>query len=404
VLRGRCDRGLPRGDGRSRLGARRDGVRRPRRARGPRGLSRLPGLDRGALEAELEAADFSGVVHLVGDDDERPITIARGLADRAARIPSTVDTRFAVASISKLVTGATVARLVDAGVMAWSDRYVDLVESDWRPAALDPAVTIADLLGHTSGFGDYFDVEDPDADYGAIWTSHPPGTIRGPKDFWPLLRDLPQERPRGERAVYNNGAFVLIGIALEEQIGLVFPELVRLQVFEPLNMADSGFWPLDAVVERLAVGYLPPADDFPEDVGASWPESAWRTNVHAVPAMGGPDGGVQVTVGDLVRLIDGVSGRGAGAGLLAPGTRAELIGPHATDHGGDFRYGRGVIHVGEGPSARFGHTGEDPGASARIWTYPATGERVAVVSNVTDGAGAITRRIDELLVRAGEAR
>jgi CubicO group peptidase (beta-lactamase class C family) len=184
----------------------------------------------------------------------------------------------------------------------------------------------------------------------------------------------------------------------------VFPELVRLQVFEPLNMADSGFWPLDAVVERLAVGYLPPADDFPEDVGASWPESAWRTNVHAVPAMGGPDGGVQVTVGDLVRLIDGVSGRGAGAGLLAPGTRAELIGPHATDHGGDFRYGRGVIHVGEGPSARFGHTGEDPGASARIWTYPATGERVAVVSNVTDGAGAITRRIDELLVRAGEAR
>jgi hypothetical protein len=56
-----------------------------------------------------------------------------------------------------------------------------------------------------------------------------------------------------------------------------------------------------------------------------------------------------------------------------------------------------VLHVGEGETARFGHTGEDGGASARAWMYPATGERVAVVSNVTEGAGAITRRIDALL-------
>jgi len=59
------------------------------------------------------------------------------------------------------------------------------------------------------------------------------------------------------------------------------------------------------------------------------------------------------------------------------------------------------MHVGEGVSSRFGHTGEDPGASARVWTYAATGERVVVVSNVTDGAGAITRRIDALLADAG---
>ena len=56
-----------------------------------------------------------------------------------------------------------------------------------------------------------------------------------------------------------------------------------------------------------------------------------------------------------------------------------------------------MLHVGEGPSTRFGHTGEDPGASARAWTYPATGERVVVVSNVTDGAALVTRRIDALL-------
>jgi CubicO group peptidase (beta-lactamase class C family) len=350
-------------------------------------MSRLAGLDRGALEAGLDAADFAGVVHVVGDDDEAPLTVERGLADRAAGSPNTADTRFAVASISKLVTGATVARLVDTGSVAWNDRYVDLVAAAWRPPALDPAVTIADLLGHTSGFGDYFDEEDPAADYAEIWTRIPPGIVRGPRDFWPLLRDLPQKAPPGRRAVYNNGAYVLVGIALEEITGLPFAELAGRQVFEPLAMTRSGFWPLDAVVPELAVGYQPPADV----------SSEWRTNVHAVPVMGGPDGGVQTTVGDLIRLIDGVSGRGSGAGFLRPATRTELIGPHAASDDGVFRFGRGVLHVGDGPSARFGHTGEDPGASARIWTYPATGERVAVVSNVTDGAGPMTRRIDALL-------
>src|SRR5690349_10757622 len=149
------------------------GDERPRTA-----MSRLARLDGATLEAELDAADFAGVVHLVGDDDEAPLTIERGLADRAAGIAITGDTRFGVASISKLVTGATVARLVDAAVVTWTDRYVDLVGPAWRPPALDPAVTIADLLSHTSGFGDYFDEEDEDADYAEIWTRIPPGTVR----------------------------------------------------------------------------------------------------------------------------------------------------------------------------------------------------------------------------------
>jgi CubicO group peptidase (beta-lactamase class C family) len=329
----------------------------------------------------------------VGDDDEPALTIERGLADRAAGIANTADTRFAVASISKLVTGTTVARLVDQGVLDWTTRYVDLVDPAWRPSALDPDVTIGDLLGHTSGFGDYYDEEDPDVDFGAIWRQIPPGAMRGPKDFWPLLRELPRKDPRGARAVYNNGAYVLVGIALEERTGRSFPDVVAQQVFGPLGMTRSGFWALDEVVPDLAVGYQPPSP----------PDGAWRTNVHAVPVMGGPDGGVQVTVADLIRLIDGVSGRGESAAFLAPPTRAELIGPHVTSHDGDFRFGRGVLHVGEGSSERFGHTGEDPGSSGRVWTYPATGERVAVVSNVTEGAGAITRRIDALLAALADA-
>jgi len=351
-------------------------------------LSRLSGLDRVALEATLDEVDFSGVVHVAGDDGEPNLTICRGLADRANALPIGAATRFGTASVSKLVTGMTVARLVDRGLLGWDAPYADVAGEGWTPAAFDRSITIAQLLSHTSGFGDYFD-EHGDEPYEAIWTRVPSTTMRGPRDFWPLLRDVAQVAPPGSHAVYNNGAFILVGIALEEVTGLGFPELVRREIFEPLGMARSGFWALDEIVPDLAIGYLA------HDDGAA----GGRTNLFAIPARGGPDGGVQATVGDLVRLLDGLSGRGDNtfAKFLSEATRAELIGPHAAGDDGVFRFGRGVLHVGEGPSTRFGHTGEDPGASASAWTYPASGERVAVVSNVTDGAGAVTRRIDALL-------
>ncbi len=353
----------------------------------------MPALDRGALNASLDELDFAGVVHLVGDDGEPPLTIERGLADRANGIPNAVSMRYAVASISKLVTALTVARLVDRGVFAWDARYADLVGAAYRPPAFDPGITLHHLLTHTSGIGDYFD-EEGDEPFEAIWTRTPSTVIRGPRDMMPLLVNLPQAAAPGTTAAYNDGAFVLLGIALEEVSGLAFPELVRGEVFVPLGMARSGFWALDAVVSGLAIGYLPPA----EGAAPGTPAAGWRTNVYAVPAMGGPDGGVQVTAPDLIRLLDGLSGRGAKAdAFLSAPTRAHVIGPHVASDNGIFRFGCGVLHVGDGPSARFGHTGEDGGASARAWTYPGTGERVAVVSNVTEGSGAVTHRIDALL-------
>jgi CubicO group peptidase (beta-lactamase class C family) len=356
-------------------------------------VTRLARIDREGLRQELQAGDFCGVVHIVGDDDEPPLTIELGLANRSAGIPNIARTRFGVASISKLITGMACARLIDSGVLSWADRYVDLVPDDWRPMNLDPAVTLEQLLTHQSGFGDYFD-EEGDEPYEAMWSRTPSTTIRGPKDMWPLLRDLPQVVPPGTRAVYNNGAFVLLGVALEVVTGLTFPGLVRREVFEPLGMARSGFWALDAIVPELAIGYLPPS----ADAASGSPESTWRTNVFAIPAMGGPDGGVQTTVADLVRLLDGLTGRGASSdAFLTTETRAHLIGPHGQSDDGVFRFGGGVLHVGDGESTRFGHTGEDPGASARAWTYPATGERVAVVSNVTGGAAPVTLRIDAML-------
>ena len=356
-------------------------------------MSRLARLDVDAYRAWLADEDFSGVVHLVGDDDEEPVTIALGLADRAAAIPIHPGTRFGTASTTKLLTGLTVARLVDRGVVGYDDRLIDLVSSDLLPRDVDDRVTLHHLLSHTSGVGDYADEYDGPP-YETIWEAVSPGSIRGPKDMVPLMRDLPRTGDPGEAARYNNGAYVLVGIALEEATGRAFPDLVRSEVFEPLGMTASGFWAFDDLEPDLAVGYLPPDPDATPASRAA----TWRTNIYSIPAVGLPDGGAQATAADLVRALDGLTGRGSvGAGFLTPATRQRMIGPHAISPVEKAGYGLGVIHGGAAAMARIGHSGDDPGFSSRCWAYVASGERVVVQSNVTEGAWQPFRRLEELL-------
>ncbi len=206
-------------------------------------VSRLAGLDRDAYRQWLVDEDFSGVVHVAGDDDEEPLTIALGLANRAAGLTNHPGTRFGTASTTKLLTGLTVARLVERGVVRYEDRLVDLLD-ELRPADLDERVTLHHLLSHTSGVGDYADEYDGPP-YEQIWETVPPGMIRGARDLIRRFPDVPRTSDPGTAARYNNGAYVLAGLALEVVTGRSYHELVRSEVFEPLGMASSGFWALD---------------------------------------------------------------------------------------------------------------------------------------------------------------
>ena len=354
-------------------------------------MSRLSRLDVDAYRTWLAEELFSGVVHVAADDDEAPVTIALGLADRVAGVANHPGTRFGVASTAKMITGLAIARLVDRGVLRYEDRYVDLVGLELRPRDLDPRVTLEHLLSHTSGVGDYADEYDGPP-FETIWEMTPPTVIRGPRDTLRLMLDLPRTGDPGERARYNNGGYILLGVAIEEVTGRSFPDVVASEVFEPLGMDASGYWPLDGLEQDFAVGYLPPDPD----AAPGTPAATWRTNVYAMPALGGPDGGAQSTAADLVRALDGLIGRGpVGAPFLSDPTRTRMNTVVAISPEEKAGYGLGMVRFGEGETARVGHSGEDPGNSSRCWAYD-TGERVVVLSNVTEGSWQPFKRLEEL--------
>ena len=87
------------------------------------------------LEIELDAivseTAFSGVVR-IDDGDAVFVAKAYGLAHRGYGVPNQVDTRFGVASGTKVLTALTVVSLVEDGLLELSTAARSLLGEDLR--------------------------------------------------------------------------------------------------------------------------------------------------------------------------------------------------------------------------------------------------------------------------------
>lgn len=334
--------------------------------------------DQAALAGRLHDAvadpEFSGVVH-VAVGDEVIFACGYGLADRDKGIANTVDTRFGTASATKLFTALGVGALVDDGAISLSTRLVDAVSAPLP--GMDVEVTIDQLLGHTSGVFDYYDEELID-DFDNFELPIPPAELLRPSDYLPMLTG-PQKFPPGSRFAYSNGGYVLLGLMIEELAGSYHDHLER-RVLRPAGMDRSGFFRFDQLPPDTAIGY--------RDDG--------RTNADALPIIGGPDGGMFTTAGDLRRLWQGLL-----AGEIVSRELVDTFLTKTSSCGDGLHYGRGVWIRDwvrdQGDSSPVPYVeGCDAGVSIRSCLYPPD-TVVTVVSNTTDGAWPVVRAVDEVV-------
>lgn len=286
-----------------------------------------------------------------------------GLADRANGLPVTPRTRFATASVTKMLTAVAVLDLVAQGRLAIDTPVVDVVPHDHRPRDLSSAVTVHHLLCHTSGIADYFE-EDEDLphageDYGDLWLRLPPSRAERPADFLPLYADLPAYCPPGQVVRYSNAGYVLLAELVEQVTGAEFIDVVTERVLRRAGMHDSGFFRSDDPQPDTAVGYLP----------------SGRTNVHRVPVVGGGDGGCLCTAADLARFV---AARADGTLL---GDLTDLALRPLADAGACFWFGYGVLLY---PDGLWGHGGGDPGVSAMVNHWPEHEVTVVTLCNVEE--------------------
>lgn len=321
---------------------------------------------RARIDGWIQSHDFSGVVH-VARADESLYARAHGSSDRAHAIPNAVETQFAIASGTKLLTALAVLSLVDAGAVALDTALVDVLEA--APELTAPGTTVRHLLAHTSGMGDYLD-ESTVADIEDYLLGVPVHRLERPRDFLQLLRGRAPRFSPGTSFAYNNSGYVVLALLVESASGRGYHEVVQQRVCAPAGLLDTIFPRLDDLPGRAAIGYLP--------------GRGFRCNAFHLPVRGAGDGGAYSTARDVTRLWSALfSGR-----IVSPALLAEMLRPQHVS--GARAYGLGLWL----DETSVFIEGSDAGISFRSRFEPATGLSYAVLSNTTRGAWPLVKALD----------
>ncbi len=166
--------------------------------------------------------DFSGTV-LTGGLDDAPQQWVRGLADAQTGRTITPDDSWRWASVTKQLVAVLIMQHVEDGALALDDTLADRVPDFTVPGT--DAITVLDLLRHTSGLGEPTDLPTPTAD--------------GQVDALAHCAVDPIAAP-AERFAYNNCDTVLLGVILERVSGQDWASLMQERIFDPAGMTSAG--------------------------------------------------------------------------------------------------------------------------------------------------------------------
>jgi CubicO group peptidase (beta-lactamase class C family) len=248
-----------------------------------------------------------GVVAMVAGSRETLYAGAAGVRSRTTLEKMEANCVFRIASMTKLVTSLAVMMLVEEKRIDLDAPFVDYVPGYRQPEVLesfdpntrryttrpaDSAITVRQLLTHTSGYG--------------YWFLHAP--LLALTSGAPNLLDPPfLMYPPGQKFVYGSSTDVL-GQIIAPVTGLTLEGFFAQRIFEPLGMVDTGFG-IPADPARLVTRHMRRAAGFVE-----------IENETAVVGAATGGTGLYSTAPDYLRLLQLFLGAGMldGQRLLEP--------------------------------------------------------------------------------------
>jgi CubicO group peptidase (beta-lactamase class C family) len=322
------------------------------------------------IARHVEAGDFTGSV-VVRRGAETLLAAAHGFAHRGFAVPNTFETRYDIASVTKTFTAVSIMQLVEAEAFALDTPIMPYLGIN--DTSISDAVTVFHALTHTSGIADDAD-EEAGEDYELLFVDKPNYSIRETRDFLPqFIHKEPNFAP-GEGVRYNNVAFVLLGLMIEQASGLSYRDYVRQHVFERAGMTGADFCAMDGIHAHLAEHY--------KKIEHEDGRVEWRKNIYSYPPIGSPDGGATVTVTDLDRFLRAL----VGGELLSRESSDLVVHPHVKlqdiEAGTEWNsFGFQVVLDGEGNTVRICKDGENAGVSSIMAYYPQTGTTIVLLAN-----------------------
>jgi D-alanyl-D-alanine carboxypeptidase len=291
-----------------------------------------------------------------------------GLADVERKTPVTSSTSFAIASVSKTFTAALVMTLAQTGKIGL-DEPVRLYLPELKK--VDGAITVRQLLDHTSGLRDYFFHPAIDhlllTDPGRRWDAAMSMKYVGKPYFKP-----------GKGWHYSNTNYLVLGLLAERVGGAPLGEQIRSRFLDPLGLRHTWYQPAEAPTSVGAHGYRfksaakqAPAIDLSDG-------SPFMPFTSVVTAAGGA-GGIASTSADLARWARALYG----GGVLSQVSVDAMIGDVASTAPYKPRvpYGLGVQRLDIDGALSLGHSGRLLGFRSDVRWLPDEDIAIAVLTN-----------------------
>jgi len=209
----------------------------------------------GYVREQMKTHHIPGLVLLVLRDGKVIKQQSYGLANIELGVPTSKDSVFPLASVTKVFTATAVYLLVQEGRLRLGDKVTQLVSG--LPNAWDE-ITVLNCLTHTSGIPDIFPGSPVAAPSNWIAASSQEEALK-------KVSALPPVYKPGEKSIYNQTEFLLLKMTVESVSRMSLEEFLSRRIFTPLGMASSRFGDsLDLVPNRVALymNFTPQADRF----------------------------------------------------------------------------------------------------------------------------------------------
>ncbi len=268
---------------------------------------------------------------------------------------------LSIGSITKTFIAAEIFNLIDAGMLSLSDTLGDLLPPMTN---VNPAITVEQLLSHTSGMGDF---TNPTwqaamiADLTAFWYF---------PDALVAFVDPPAGVP-GSPFKYCNANYSLLGMIIEAKMSDSLHRVLRTDLLTPNGLSNTYMEIIEPYPNPIPHNWTTPTLDpaLASDAFATPHEALWSSAEAA--------GGYFSDPADLATWAYNLySGN-----ILSAASLSEML--SFTPVSGSFfnGYGRGAMRFNSGGRTYYGHGGNYFGYSASMLYYPTDSISVAVLIN-----------------------
>ncbi len=228
--------------------------------------NKIPGLDNyiSNIFKKIQIGTMPGASVLVAQNGDIVYQKGFGYADIEKKIPVIPDTKFKIGSISKQFTAVAILKLQEEGKIKIEDKISKYIPEFPR----GNEVTIYQLLTHTSGIHDYS--VQPNLDMTKPIT---------PQALLDIIKKLPYDFNPGERYIYNNSGYFILGYIVVQLSGKTLSEYLNETFFKPFGMNNTGIYETNIALNNEAQGYSMNGEAVKK---ADFQEMSWALGVGSI--------------------------------------------------------------------------------------------------------------------------